>query len=281
MVPAAIALVVGLAALAIVATQAVLHLAAARDARAREDGCAFEDPEQHTSTATWCVLAVAEIAATLCVALLALLPLGARPRDDDGRHSVVLVAGWALPAGTMAWLAHRLRAAGWARVYPVGLGAWSSVDDGAARLAAALARLRASHAIGDVDVVAAGLSGLAASTLLRREGRRIRMRRLVTLGTPHQGTLAAPWLRVGPWVRDVRPDVAPPPAIDGDGVAIASAHDAILVPTELAYWPGAFNVTMRDVGHVGMLCSARVWAIVEENLAHGATDALAGRSHVG
>jgi pimeloyl-ACP methyl ester carboxylesterase len=268
----------GAVTLAIAGVQVALHVAAARDAREREDRCAFDDPEEHTSVAAWCALTIGEIAATLCVGLWSLAPLGVRARDDDGRRSVVLVAGWGMPAGTTAWLAHRLRRAGWARVYPVRLGAWASVDDGVRRLDDALASLRATHAVGDVDVVAAGLSGLVARALLDRDGRRLR--RLITLGTPHQGTLAAPWMPIGPWARDVRPDHVGVPEPDGDAIAIASAHDALLLPPTLAYWPGAFNVSLRGVGHVGMLCSARVWALVEENLAH-APAAAPGRTHVG
>lgn len=276
-----LAAIAGVVVLAIAATQAALHVDAARDARVREDACPFEDPEAHTTAATWCVLTAMEVAATLCVALLSLVPLRSRPLDDDGRRSIVLVAGWAMPAGAMRWLAHRLRTAGWARVYPVGLGAWWSLDDGADRLAEALAALRATHAVGDVDVVAAGLGGLAARALLRRDGTRTRVRRLVTLGTPHQGTIAASWLRVGPWAHEARPAAAAGEPPEGDAVAIASAHDAVQVPATLAYWPGAFNVGLRDVGHLGMLCSTRVWAIVAENLAHEQPGAGARRTHAG
>jgi hypothetical protein len=271
---------VALALIAIVTAHAVLHVAAARDAWLREDACAFDDPEEHTPAAVWAMHALVESAATLCVAACAVLP-AARPSRDDGRRSVVVVSGWAMPAGTTAWLARRLRAAGWARVHPIGLGAWTSVDGGVRRLADALATLRATHAIGDVDVVAAGLAGLVARALLRRDGGHARICRLVTLGTPHQGTVAAPWLRIGPWASEVRPDGGPFPPSDGEGIAIASAHDAVLVPATLAYWPGAFNVTIRGVGHVGMLCSDRVFAIVAENLAHEDAAAPRGRTHVG
>jgi hypothetical protein len=276
MVVVAIAVLAGAVLLAMLALQAALHVDAARDARMREDGCAFEDPEEHTTPLAWCALVLGEVGATLCVGLVALLPRRP-PSRDDGRRSVVLVAGWAMPASATALLARRLRGAGWARVYPIGLGVWPSIDEATRRLAGGLATLRATHAVGDVDVIAVGLSGIAARALLDRG---VRVRRVVTLGTPHQGTLTAPWMRRGPWARDVRPDDdAAAPTCDGDGIAIASAHDVLLVPPALAYWPGAFNVALRGVGHVGMLCSARVWAIVEENLAH--TPAVTGRSHVG
>lgn len=280
MMVVAIAVLAGAVVLAMLALQAALHLDAARDAAAREDQCAFEDPEEHTTPLAWAALAFAEIGATLRVAFAALLPAPSSARDD-GRRSVLLVAGWAMPAAAMACVARRLRRAGWARVYPVGLGAWSSVDDGTRRLADALATLRTSHAVGEVDVVAMGASGVVARALLARGAR---LRRVITLGTPHQGTRAASWLRRGPWARELRPnDDAPTPSCDGDGIAIYSAHDVVLVPPELAYWPDAFNVSLRGVGHVGMLCSPRVWSILEENLAHepAASGSVRGRSHVG
>ncbi len=285
-VVALLAIPVG-ASLAIAALQAILHVAAARAARVRDDACAFDDPDEHTSSATWTRLAVGETLATVAAAAATVVP-SRGAATDVGRRSVVLVAGWAMPAGASTPLVRRLRRHGWARVYPLGLGAWSSLDDGAHRLDQALATLRRTHAFGDVDVIALGLGGLAVRALLRRDGHRARIRRVVTLGTPHQGTTACPWLRVGPWASDVRPGAAALRALDGDAmapaldaVALASQHDVLLEPPALAYWPGAFNVTLREVGHVGQLFSPRIWALVAENLAHAQDVAASGRSHVG
>lgn len=285
MVLTALAIPIGIAGVAIVATQAALHVAAARAARAREARCAFDDPDEHTSPWAWSRLVVAEAVATLGLGPLALWPRRAHAASDAGRRSVVLVPGWALPAGTTAVLASRLRTAGWGRVHPLHLGAWRSLDDGARRLADALATLRRTHDVGDVDVIAMGLGGLVVRALLRRDGRAPRIRRVITLGTPHQGTLAVTWLRIGPWAADVRPGQGAVAALAGDAVeldavALASAHDVLLEPPALAYWPGAFNVTLRHVGHLGMLFSPRVWSLVRENLAHEQPD-VRERSHAG
>ncbi|HEV7734443.1 MAG TPA: hypothetical protein VGR62_19880 [Candidatus Binatia bacterium] len=275
------------AGLAIATLQGVVHVAAARAARLRDDACAFDDPDEHTSTATWTRLGLTETLASVATAMATVVPSRVTGADV-GRRSVVLVSGWAMPAGASTPLVRRLRRQGWARVYPLGLGAWSSLDDGARRLDDALATLRRTHDVGDVDVIAVGLGGLAVRALLRRDGRRARIRRVLTLGTPHQGTTACPWLRVGPWAADVRPGAAALQALDGDAmapaldaVALASQHDVLLDPPALAYWPGAFNVTLREVGHLGQLFSARVWELVAENLAHAQDVATSGRSNVG
>lgn len=275
------------ASLAIATVQAIVHVAAARAARLRDDACAFDDPDEHTSTATWTRLAVNETLACVATVMATIVP-SRGVAADAGRRSVVLVPGWGMPAGTSSPLVRRLRRHGWARVYPLGLGTWSSLEDGARRLDAALATLRRTHDVGDVDVVALGLGGLVVRALLRRDGRGARIRRVVTLGTPHQGTTACPWLHVGPWAADVRPGAAALQALDGDAmspaidaVALASQHDVLLDPPARAYWPGAFNVTLREVGHLGQLFSTRVWELVAENLAHAQDVAPSGRSHVG
>jgi hypothetical protein len=38
------------------------------------------------------------------------------------------------------------------------------------------------------------------------------------------------------------------------------------VPPSAAYWPGAFNIEVRGLGHMSLLFSRRVYELVRENL---------------
>ena len=97
--------------------------------------------------------------------------------------------------------------------------------------------------------------------------------RLVTLGTPHQGTALAAFVS-RPNVQPMRPgslflrrlaeDDPVPSAVSC--TAIFSTFDALVFPAALAEYPGAMNIEIDDVGHLGLLLSARVYMLVEENL---------------
>jgi hypothetical protein len=49
-------------------------------------------------------------------------------------------------------------------------------------------------------------------------------------------------------------------------LAFASEHDALVEPPDAAYWPGAFNVSVRGLGALGLLASPRVFELLCENL---------------
>ena len=92
---------------------------------------------------------------------------------------------------------------------------------------------------------------------------------MLTIATPHQGTLARPLSRA------LRPEasyVARTAELDPqprrfDAIALYSDGDAWLEPTTAAYYPGAFNLEVHDTGHLSMLFSKRVFGYVAENLA--------------
>jgi triacylglycerol esterase/lipase EstA (alpha/beta hydrolase family) len=122
-------------------------------------------------------------------------------------------------------------------------------------------------------MVAHGVGGLAARALVQREGVRSGIRSIVTLGTPHGGTLAFPWLRLGPFRVDVRPGSDALRALSGrlpariEAIAISSPDDAMLLPPAGARWPEACNVSVEGSGHLGLLVSSRVYELISENLA--------------
>ncbi len=205
------------------------------------------------------------------------------PATAGERRPIVLVHGYASSPASLAWLARRLRGDGWHVVAPRLGSWWRDLATAADRLGAALAAVREEPGAAEVTLIAHGLGGLVARVLLARAGRS-GVRFVVTLGTPHGGTLACPWWRWGPFRRDVRPGSEALRALEATALpsrlvamAISSPDDALVVPTDRAYWQEACNVTIDRSGHLDLASSERVYAVIAENLAPQPAAAVAGR----
>jgi hypothetical protein len=259
------------------AAQLIAQVAAWRDQRARPT-CSADDPP------SLAVCARAVLRETLLsLAALAAWPLGAGAPSGDTRRAVVLVHGYASSPASLRILAGRMRRDGWTVSAPR-LGAWwhdlASVAD---RLAEHLERVRQETMAKELAVVAHGVGGLAARAVVQREGARCGVRWLITLGTPHGGTLALPWLRLGPFRDDVRPGSRALRSLEAtrlpartDAVAITSPDDALLLPPDASRWRDACNVSVEGSGHLGLLVSARVYELIVENLAADPVPAARG-----
>jgi hypothetical protein len=89
-----------------------------------------------------------------------------------------------------------------------------------------------------------------------------------------RGTRAGAWLSVGPFRHEARPGSDTLRALDAvalparvEAIAIASPGDALIVPAGYAYWAEACNVSVERSGHLHLLVSARLYAVIAENLA--------------
>jgi len=255
------------------------YLGAARHRRRHAPACPHDEEERAPGPARAGAFAV-ECAVTALLGLVA--PLAARrPRvrplaPGDERPPVVLLHGYAQHSANFLWLARRLRRDGWRHLYalahvPVG----GDIERSARRLGAALDRIRRATGAPRIDIVAHSMGGLVARAYIRGRGRACGVGRLVTLGTPHQGTDIFPRLRLDPMVGQMRPDSPllvrlaaddPVPQLV-DCISIYSGDDAVIVPPGRAYYPGAFNIEVRGLGHMSLLFSRRVYALVRENLA--------------
>jgi len=208
--------------------------------------------------------------------VVATWPLGllSRPRTrrGDGRP-VLLVAGWGLNHASLGLLAARLRRDG--RVVHTETLPWRSagLDEAAAALTARLRTVAQLSGSPTVDVVAFGVGGVLVRKVAKMDGASALLGNAVTIGSPHRGSALA-LFGGSDWIRKLRPGS---PFLDdlvrGEKLparsgftAIASPFDAIVFPFDLAYCPGAFNVTVERVGHFSMLYSERVYTLVVENL---------------
>lgn len=115
----------------------------------------------------------------------------------------------------------------------------------------------------EVDIVGHSLGGLIARYYVQRLGGDIRVRTLVTLGTPHSGTRVAPLMDAHPIVRQMRPGSTvieelrePAPACQTRFVSFWSDLDQLMDPLETACVEHpdllAQNVRVSGIGHLAL-----------------------------
>lgn len=207
--------------------------------------------------------------------VLLTLPFGwIPPRSRPAPYSrpVVLLHGWSLNRASMALLAARLRRDGRA-TYSVNYPSMGRDMSAKARFVADRLREIAAWSTGPVDVLAHSLGGVVLRAAAADEGMEAVIGNVVTLGSPHRGS-ALTLLWGGAGLAALRPESSFLAALGekdhlvehANVTAIASSIDSIVFPAELAYYPGALNVTVENIGHHRLLHSARVYELVRENL---------------
>lgn len=215
---------------------------------------------------------IATATAVLSVPLGWILPRGAARSGTRG--PVLLVHGWSLNRGCFWLMRQRLLRDGWGPVYcfdyrTLGL----DVEGAAAQLRGAVDHL--VHIGGGqrpVTMIGHSLGGL----VLRYYARRYpapHVRRIVTLGTPHGGTVLAHGRggtthKLAPGSSFVKTLCAADRVPQQfDVIAIHSGFDAMILPPRNAEYPGAFNIRVAGVGHNALLFSSKVYGLIAENLA--------------
>lgn len=232
--------------------------------------CEGNDPLPWNVTApaflTECVTMALSFGASI-VPLLRHRPLP----DSERNHLVILVAGDCVRESSLWVLERRLRLLGWNTATVRGGARRVQPDRAAADLGRRLLRTRNASPAPTVSIVAFGCSGLSVRRWLRDQPAGT-IQQFVTLGTPHQGTLGLPsrctkFRALDPSSRFLR-DLAEQDSVPRrfDAIAISSELDAWVVPNDAAYYPGAFNIVVRDVGHFSLLFSKRIAGLIAENL---------------
>ncbi|MBT2507156.1 alpha/beta fold hydrolase [Streptomyces sp. ISL-98] len=146
-------------------------------------------------------------------------------------------------------------------------------------------RERTGHT--EVDIVGHSLGGLIARYYVQRLGGDIRVRTLVTLGTPHSGTTVAPPMNAHPIVRQMRPgsDVIeelrrPAPGCRTRFVSFWSDLDQLMLPVETACVTHqdliVQNVRVTGIGHLALPVHPAVAVGIRQALQ--TQDAAAGAS---
>ena len=210
----------------------------------------------------------------------------ALPELDGTQPPIVLLHGFGVTSAVLRPLEARIRRTTGRACIRVRLGGRLPLHlaDGRAsaqRLEATLDRIAARTPLGRIDVVGHSLGGLVATYWLKRIDAGRRIRRVITLGTPHRGT---PFALVGvllfgaispavwqmlPGSRLVRELAALPVPEHSELIALGSQDDGV-VPLKLALpapGPRLRTLPVSRVRHVDFLWSRDVFAHVHGALA--------------
>jgi triacylglycerol lipase len=183
-------------------------------------------------------------------------------RLEPGEVPLLLVHGYTCNRGSWWRLRRRLERAGHC-VGTVDLDAmFGAIDAGVEPLAKRIEALCRETGAGKVALVGHSMGGLVCRAYLERHGPQ-RVARLVTLGTPHQGS----WLARLGWGRNAR-EMRPgcdwmaklnrcelPAQVTA--TSIYSVHDNFVVPQAAQRLPGAQHVALTGVGHLALVFASK------------------------
>lgn len=191
--------------------------------------------------------------------------------EGDRSYPILLLHGYGANSGFWQRLHRRLSADrishGAVDLEPV-LG---SIDSYADLIEKAVDRLLEANHASSVIVVCHSMGGLAARAWLRRHGHD-RVARLITLGTPHAGSLLAGYgiginarqmLPASAWNSEERHWLSALSASEDSAVRslfvnLWSRHDNIVMPQSSAELSQAKNIVVEGVGHVALGFDTRV-----------------------
>ena len=197
------------------------------------------------------------------------------PLVPASRPPVILVHGYMSNRGYFRALVAELERAGdgpvFAPNFPV---ISSSIEEFAARLHAEVERIANGCVQERVILVCYSMGGLAARQYLREHGAG-RIAKLVTIGSPHHGTILAS-MGLGLNARQMHrgseflqglseAEAAAPPRVDA--LSIWSPHDNISAPPETSVLPWARSLALPGLAHVSIITSPRTFAALRAELA--------------
>lgn len=198
--------------------------------------------------------------------------------DPDPRARVglpvILAHGYFTNRGYFRPLVRGLEAHGLAPVFVPNFPAvFTPIETYVEELHRQIERIAAAGGHGRVILVCHSMGGLAAREYLRRHGPG-RIAKLVTIASPHHGTVLAR-IGVGPNAMQMRRgsgflralqqgEGETPPAISA--TSIFSTHDNLVAPQESSRLPWAKNIALPGLGHLEILGSERLRAVLLEEL---------------
>jgi pimeloyl-ACP methyl ester carboxylesterase len=188
------------------------------------------------------------------------------------RNPIILLHGFAMNRTQWIWMARRLRARGHGPIYGMNYFSLQPVARSARLLSRFVDEVLAREGCAQVDLVAHSMGGVVARYFNERlsDGRKVR--RLITIGTPHAGTRMGRFGLGIPAARDLLGDspllgeLGPVPA-GAAYTSIWSRADAVVQPAESAsIAPAGTDEVFDDLGHLSLVLSPRVVAAVDARL---------------
>ncbi len=206
-----------------------------------------------------------------------------RPVAAPATLPVVLLHGVGCNAGVWTGFRRHLDERGVLPVYALSYGPpFDSIELFADQLAALVADILARTGARQVILVCHSMGGLVARAYLRRYGA-AQVRRLVTVGTPHHGSMHA-WMMMGtslsqlrpgnPWLTQLNRDTQAHRAAGNTlpaAVSIWSWHDSMVTPQTSSRIDWGDNIVLTGIAHNALLDHPEVWANAVAQIAAAAT----------
>jgi triacylglycerol esterase/lipase EstA (alpha/beta hydrolase family) len=207
--------------------------------------------------------------------LIALHRLAIRdPAPAPARLPVILVHGVMVNDGVWFTMRRYLARRDVGAVYTINYGPpYGDIERFAEQLGAKIESVCAATGAARVLLVCHSMGGLVARTYLRQRGP-ARIERIITIGTPHHGSVFARGLigrclaqmRPGnAWLAELNRDEAKPSAVPI--TSIWSRHDSLVAPQASAELACAENIAVVGVGHNALLNDPRVMELVKRAIA--------------
>lgn len=192
----------------------------------------------------------------------------------SARMPVILVHGYLSNRGYFRPLVRALESAGAAPVHaPNFRAAFAPVEHFSADLHREIERIAGGSGHAQVVLVCHSLGGLAARHYIATHGAK-RIAKLVTIASPHHGTALAR-LGLGANARQMRPGCEFLRALaarekgvkrEFPATSIYSPHDNLLAPQRTSELAWARNIALPGLGHLAILASERLFAVLREEL---------------
>lgn len=142
----------------------------------------------------------------------------------------------------------------------------ASIEVFAGQVAARIDTILATTGAAQVLLIGHSMGGLVARAYLRQHGG-AKVRRVITLGTPHHGSVFA-WMFPGRSLAQIRPHNAWLEALPGASsglppfTSIWSWHDSMVAPQTSSRLEGAHHVELAGFGHNALLGDTGVFDVV-------------------
>ncbi len=200
------------------------------------------------------------------------------PPPAPATMPVLLLHGVGCNAGVWSGFSRHLAERGIGPVYALSYGPpMASIEHFADQLADRISAIIAATGAARIVLVAHSMGGLVARAYLRKYGGG-KVRRLITIGTPHHGSMHA-WMMAGLSLSQMRPKNAWLTDLNGnkagaDGVPVASIwswHDSMVTPQTSSRINWGENIILSGIAHNALLDDPQVWAAVVAQIGIAAT----------
>ena len=191
------------------------------------------------------------------------------PSPAPAKRPVVLIHGVLVNDGVWFGLRRFVMRRGVAPVYTINYGPpFADIERFAGQLARRIEAICAATGAARVVLVAHSMGGLVARAYLRRFGPS-RVARLLTLATPHHGSVLAysfpgrglTQMHPGnPWLQELNRDETSPSPVAV--TSIWSWHDTMVMPQASSVLACAENVALTGIAHNAVLADRRVLELV-------------------